>query len=84
MHGEADELGECERAFDEAIMLGSGNATIVQASSWSCLTPPHLEPKRYPLQNVSNLSGGGGGGGLEKVTVNLLQMSPTLQQRGNT
>ena len=47
-----------ERAFGEAIMLGSGNTTIVQASSWSCLTPPHLEPKRYPLQNVSNLSGG--------------------------
>ncbi len=30
-------------------MLGSSNANIVQAYSWSCLTPPHLEPKRYPL-----------------------------------
>ena len=38
-----------ERAFGEAIMLGSSNANIVQAYSWSCLTPPHLEPKRYPL-----------------------------------
>ena len=59
-------------------MLGSSNANIVQAYSWSCLTPPHLESKRYALHMSPTPVKE-----LENVTVNLLQMSPTLQQRGN-
>ncbi len=58
-------------------MLGSSNANIVQAYSWSCLTPTHLEPKRHPLHMSPTPVKG-----LDKVTVNLPQMSATLQQRG--